>query len=141
MIYTDWEKLTCYVMQDENDEVRFSELSSLLMEHPSNMMYCEKDGKLHGIISMGDVERAHKAKKDYVVVNKRFTSVKSNEYMRVKQIFKDNDKINALPVVNDCNELIGDYARWDDLIAANELEQLVTNKYAADFLGAKTLYW
>lgn len=137
MIYTDREKLTCYIMPDESDEVRFGELRSLLMERPSNVIYCEKDGRLYGIISMGDVERAYKAGKDSVAVNKRFTRVGPNEYMRVKQAFRDNDMINALPVVSDSNELIGDYSRWDDLIAVNDFAQLKFNKHIKNFWGVK----
>ena len=140
MIYTKKEKLTCHIMSDESGKVHFSELKSLLMERPSNVVYCEKAGKLYGIISMGDIDRADKAEKDFVIVNKRFTSVKLDEYMRVRQIFKDNDKINALPVVNEQNELIGDYSRWDDLIAVNDLKWLSSNKYAADFWKKNTKF-
>ncbi|MDE7177471.1 MAG: adenylyltransferase/cytidyltransferase family protein [Lachnospiraceae bacterium] len=133
MIYTRFEKLTCFYLTDENDEVSFGQLSSILMERPSNVIYCEKNMKLYGIISMGDVHRAYEAGKDFVTVNKCFTSVRPNEYMRVKQIFKDNNKINALPVVSVDNELLGEYSRWDDFIAINDFEQLKANKYAEDF--------
>lgn len=68
-----------------------------------------------------------------MTVNKCFTSIRSNEYMRVKQIFKDNQKINALPVVNVDNVLMGEYSRWDDYVAVNVFEQLKYNKYAEDF--------
>ena len=106
MIYISREKLTCYIVIDDNDKVYFSKLNSVLMERPANVVYCEKDGKLYGIISMGDIARAYRKGKDFVVINKRFTSVKENEYMHVRNIFRNNNKINALPVVNDLNELI-----------------------------------
>lgn len=133
MIYTSYEKLTCLYLTDESDEVNFVRLGSVLMERPSNVVYCKKNGKLYGIISMGDIHRAHDDGKDFVMINKSFTSVSPDEYMRVRQIFKDNDKINALPVIDADQELLGDYSRWDDLIAVNSFKQLKANKYAEEF--------
>lgn len=133
MIYTSREKLTCYTMPDENDQINFSELSTILMERPSNVIYCEKDGQLNGIISMGDIVRAHEAGKDSVVVNRRFTKIKQHEYWNAKQIFMQEKRINALPIVNELNVLMGDYSRWDDLFAIEKLEQLKSNKYTMEF--------
>jgi len=137
MIYISREKLTCYIVIDDNDKVYFSKLNSVLMERPANVVYCEKDGKLYGIISMGDIARAYRKGKDFVVINKRFTSVKENEYMHVRNIFRNNNKINALPVVNDLNELIGSYIRWDDFVIVNNLTELKENKYVIDFFAKK----
>lgn len=137
MIYTSKEKLTCYAMPDESDVVRFSELESILIERPANVIYCERNGKLYGIISMGDIDRADKDGKNFVTVNKHFTSVEPGGYMCVRRIFKDNDRINALPVVNNQNELTGDYTRWDDFVAVNNFEQLKLNKYAVGFFKKK----
>ncbi len=133
MIYTSSEKLTCLNLTDETDEMNFVQLSSILMERPSNVVYCKKNGNLYGIISMGDIHRAHDEGKDFVMINKKFTSVSPGEYMRAKQIFKDNDKINALPVIDANQKLLGDYSRWDDLISINGFERLKANKYAEEF--------
>lgn len=139
MIYTKREKLTCYNMQDELNDVRFSELKVLLMKRPANIIYCVKGGKLYGIISMGDIYRADKVGNDYVSVNKQFTSVRVDEFIFAKQIFKDNSIINELPVVNSMNELVGEYSRWDDLITTSIFEQLKSNKYVIDFMRDKKL--
>lgn len=133
MIYTKRDKLTRYCMPDDSDEVCFGDLRAILMERPSNVVYCEKSGKLYGIISMGDIDRADNAGKDFVTVNRRFTKIKPNEYMRAKQIFKDNENINALPVVSDSNEFMGDYSRWDELIACKNAGLFQSDKYAMDF--------
>lgn len=137
MIYTSREKLTCYIMPDEVDQISFGDLSAILMERPSNVIYCEKDGKLYGIISMGDIVRAYKAGKDFVVVNRQFTRIKPYGYLEARQIFACEEKINALPIVDDLNVLVGDYSRWDDLFNIEELEQLKSNKYTMEFWGRK----
>lgn len=129
MIYKAHNLLTCYTMPNECDAVGFNELKKILMMRPTNVIYCEKAGKLHGIISMGDIVRACNNGKDQVIVNKCFTSVGMNGYMCARQIFKDNNRINALPIINDLNELIGDYSRWDDLIVADYFKHLKSSIY------------
>jgi hypothetical protein len=42
MIYTDRKYLTILELQDDSDTVSFDVLKELLMERPSNMIYCEK---------------------------------------------------------------------------------------------------
>jgi hypothetical protein len=42
MIYTDRKYLTILKLQDDSDTVSFDVLKELLMERPSNMIYCEK---------------------------------------------------------------------------------------------------
>jgi hypothetical protein len=41
MIYTDRKYLTILELQDDSDTVGFDVLKVLLMERPSNMIYCE----------------------------------------------------------------------------------------------------
>jgi hypothetical protein len=41
MIYTDRKYLTILKLQDDSDMVSFDVLKELLMERPSNMIYCE----------------------------------------------------------------------------------------------------
>jgi cytidyltransferase-like protein len=131
MIYTDRKYLTILKLQDDSDTVSFDVLKELLMERPSNMIYCEKyPGGVYGIISMGDIGRAADEGRDFVKVNRNFTKLSGREYMRARKIFHENEKINALPVVDEENRLIGDYARWDDHLTACEFD---TGKYAKAF--------
>lgn len=44
MIYTSREKLTCFCLEDGNDEVEIWQFNSLLMENPANVIYGEKLG-------------------------------------------------------------------------------------------------
>jgi hypothetical protein len=83
---------------------------------------------------MGDIGRAANEGRDFVKVNKKFTKLSGREYMRARRLFLENDKINALPVVDEENRLLGDYTRWDDHLAACEC---YTGKYAKAFWESK----
>ncbi len=134
MIYTSKEKLAILELEETALDVSFDTLSELIMNRPSNMIYCEKNGMLYGIISMGDINRAAKNGYSSVTINTNFTCILEHEYMRARKLFHDNEKINALPIVNEKNELIGAYARWEDWVAKYNFEYLRNNKYAK-------LYW
>lgn len=121
MIYTEYDKLTIIELINEVDCISFNELSKILKERPSNVIYCVLSGRLYGIISMGDVARASNEGKKSVNINRIFTSVKPNEYMKVKQIFKEKERINAVPVIDENGRLLGDYTRWDDLLVLEYL--------------------
>lgn len=134
MIYTEYNKLTIYQVVRDNDIVDFSELAKLLMDRPSNMIYCEKNGSLYGIISTGDIRRAHEAEKSELIINKSFTCVTEKEYMRVKKVFHENIKINALPVIDKMGKLLGEYARWDDKLFSFKPLDFLMDKYVVKFL-------
>lgn len=58
MLYTEHDKLAIINLMNEAGGLSFDELGEILKERPANVIYCELDGKLYGIISMGDVVRA-----------------------------------------------------------------------------------
>lgn len=87
MIYTEHDKLTIINLMNETDSLSFDELSVILKERPANVIYCELEGKLYGIISMGDVARSDDEGKRAVNINRIFTSARPNEYMKIRQIF------------------------------------------------------
>lgn len=114
MVYTKRDKLSIIQVHNDEDQISFDLLGKVMQERPSNVIYCECNGKLYGIISVGDIFRAKK--KRAVKINEKFTSIKPHEYMKAKQMFIENRRINAIPVVGDDGQLLGDYVRWDDLI-------------------------
>lgn len=116
MLYTGKEQLTILNLKNGEDCVCMKKLSALLAEQPSNIIYCESDGKLVGVISTGDIFRAYEEGCNKVKVNKEFTSLHGEEYVKAKIIFKENNRINALPIVSENGTLEGDYTRWDDLL-------------------------
>lgn len=143
MIYTEHNKLTIIKLMNEVDSLSFDELGKILKEHPANVIYCELDEKLYGIISMGDVARASDDDKKVVKINRKFTSVKANEYMKVRQIFKEKERINAVPVIDENGRLLGDYTRWGDLLVLKYLNLFDEYPYLVEFLrgvAEKQLY-
>lgn len=116
MLYTERDQLTVIELESGEEEVSIEKLRKVLAEQPSNMIYCETQGKLVGIISTGDILRTRELGLNTVKVNRKFTSLYIGEYMKAKSIFKEKQSINALPVVTMDNVLTGDYTRWDELL-------------------------
>lgn len=119
MIYTQHDRLTIVELNDKKNSISFDTLKKVMLDRPSNMIYCELEGELYGIISMGDIARASEKGTDHVVINRKFTRILPNEYMMARRIFHEKENINALPVVNEENKLLGAYARWNDLYSRN----------------------
>lgn len=116
MIYTDRDKLTVIELDGKIDEISFDLLARVILEKPSNMIYCvTKTNQLLGIISMGDIAKAGRAGIRYVKINKNFTCILKNEYTKARELFCKKKSINALPIVGKNRILLGDYTRWDDL--------------------------
>lgn len=134
MFYTEHDKLTIINLMNETDCLSFGELGKVLEERPANVIYCELDGMLYGIISMGDVVRADDEGKKAVCINRKFTSVKPSEYMKVRQIFQEKEAINAVPVVDENGRLSGEYTRWDDLLVLEYLNLFDEHPYLVEFL-------
>lgn len=112
MIYRDREKLTIIQIEDNEEKISFDRLESVILDRPSNVIYCERNGKLYGIITMGDIARTFE---EYVDINTRFTCLGTDNYMKARTIFFQNSGINALPVVDSLGKIIGDWSRWEDL--------------------------
>jgi cytidyltransferase-like protein len=83
---------------------------------------------------MGDIGRASDEGRNFVKVNRNFTKLSGREYMRARKIFHENEKINALPVVDEENRLLGNYVRWDDHLPAFNFDN---GKYAKAFWESK----
>ncbi len=115
MIYAEYDKLTVLKLENHEDYIHMDILSKFMLEKPSNVIYCELNDKLYGIISMGDIARATEIG-GRVAINKNFTCISKNDYMKARDIFHKKKSINALPVVSGESTLIGAYLRWDDLL-------------------------
>ncbi len=115
MRYTARDKLAILQLDHYMEPISFETLTKKILDRPSNIIYCEKDGKLIGIISMGDIARTDKKGKNNVLINTRFTYVYSENNMSVRDIFSKKKSINAIPVVDINNSVVGAYERWDNL--------------------------
>lgn len=131
MRFTKREHLTVIKVTDGKESVTFEDISELLFEAPSNIIYCcDDDDRLVGIISMGDVARARAEGRGFVEINTKFTSLQGFEYMKARKIFLENDRINALPVVAEDHKLFGDYSRWNDVLSGYSFDYLPSAKNA-----------
>lgn len=128
MYYTERDKLTIIELDNETDSLSFQRIGAALQERPANVIYCELDGRIHGVITMGDVYRAAG---NTVNLNKNFTFVKPSEYMKARQIFKERERINAVPVIDENGRLSGHYMRWDDLLILQYLNPFEGNQCEA----------
>lgn len=99
MVYKKYEELTIIKIEDITESIAFKTLAKVIAAKPSNVIYCERSGKLAGMISMGDIARAHDMDLDTVSINKQFTYISPDEYMKAKHIFRKRKKVNALPVM------------------------------------------
>lgn len=124
MLYTERRQLTILELDKEKESISIEDIKEILIDKPSNVIYCELEGKLAGIISTGDIWRILENNSGKVTINRDFTYIYYGEYARAKAIFKEKSEINALPVVTENNVLVGDYTRWDDLLV---LEHLIKN--------------
>lgn len=115
MIYTKYSKLNVIKLKSHVDTVSFQVLRHAIQKNPSNVIYCEAEGKIYGIISSGDIERDYFAGRDYVTINKNFTWLYPNESMKAREIFHEKANINVIPIIDKEGVLLGDYKRWDKL--------------------------
>lgn len=115
MQYTGYDQLNVIRLKDGQDTVPFEVLAKSIPENPTTVIYCESEGKLFGIISSGDILRAQSAGENSVSVNKKFTKLLPDESMKARKIFNEKKNINAIPIVNESGELLGDYKRCDKL--------------------------
>lgn len=114
MTYSERGQLTVIELQNHEESVSMEEIKRVLLEYPSNVIYCETQQKLVGIISTGDIYRAYSQEQDKVHVNKEFTYLYSGEYTKARAILKGH--INEVPIITKDNILIGEYACWDDIM-------------------------
>ena len=111
MIYKSYEELTVLEVSENTNIVSFDVLEKVIMVRPATMIYCETNGKLVGIISMGDIDRADYMGKREVTINRNFTSVRRHECMKARRIFQEKIRINALPIVDKDSIILGEYVR------------------------------
>lgn len=121
MIYRDRNKLAILELDKNEKNILMDKLEKIILYEPSNVIYCEKDGRLYGIITMGDIGRAVDEGKDYVTINVQFTCLAEEESIRARKIFHRNRSINALPILDVNKTLIGDLLRWDDLLRSKNV--------------------
>lgn len=129
MVYKNYDELTVLKTTDYDEKISFNALAKSIITKPSNVIYCVQNGKLYGIISMGDIARAREMGLDAVFVNRCFTHILPNEYMKARKVFRERNNVNAIPITEE-EVLLGDYSRWDDLLFVKYLLELKWDRKA-----------
>ena len=129
MVYTERKNLTVIELTEDRDSLSFDELIPVLADRPSNMIYIERNSLLYGLISPGRILKTSHAGSRDARINKNFMRVYPEEYMRVREIFRqrrfESKFINALPVVSREGKLLGAYTVYDDSIVAEYTKPLL----------------
>ena len=124
MTYNQLNTLTVYETTQIEEYLSFEILDDLLTSHPSSTVYVTSDGILYGLISMGDIYKAYKNGKRYVLIKKNFSRICKSEYRKARRLLNN---INALPVVDESGKLIGGYTRWNDAADNLTVDNFIEN--------------
>jgi cytidyltransferase-like protein len=111
MIQRCLEELAIISLNTEQVDFAVEDINNILREKSSDVIYFILAKKLYGIVSTGDIR---KCKGKRVGINREFTYLVNWDYMHARSIFRNNSKVNKLPVVDEEGYLLGDYSRWDD---------------------------
>ncbi len=106
-----------------------------LCEKPCNTVLVEVRGKLFGIVTRGDISRARKAGRETVPVNRSYTFLEGRRFMRARELFREKEKIQEIPVTDRDGRLLGLCSRSDDLLYLEYSEPWEENRYVRPFLG------
>ncbi len=105
------EELAIYELKDEADVIRFEAIRNLLVNKTSDIIYLTLNGKLYGILCLGDF--LHHMKNGEVPIVKNFVKINGFKGETARDIFAARKNIHKIPIVSN-GDLLGDYSRWDD---------------------------
>ena len=98
MVYTDRELLN--VFENDGDSISMNQLKCILQIKKTNIIYFEKNGRLMGLVSSGDIQRACTNHLDFVRLNRVFVHVNSvTGFIEAKKLFSKKANILNIPVL------------------------------------------
>lgn len=114
MIFIHRKFLTIYETNNPVDKICLPKIENMLISRANNTIYFVANKKLYGLVTTGDITKSIEMDKQEVSINKNFTRVQENKYLIALKIFKENNKINSLPIVNKEGNIVGEYNRFDE---------------------------
>lgn len=99
MIRRPLEDLAVYELDRATDVIRFVDIRELYKNKTSDIVYLNLEGKLFGILCLGDL--LHRMKDGIVPVVRDFTRLMDFEDDRARDIFKEKKNIQKIPVINE----------------------------------------
>ncbi len=106
-----FDECAVYELCGERDAIDFSEIRHLFLEKTADIVYLTLNGRIYGIVCMGDV--LHHMKNGKIEIVRNFTFLEDFQDALVREIFDKRSNIQKIPVIKE-GRLEGDYSRWDD---------------------------
>ena len=134
MDYYNRSQLPILSFETEPDFLEREAVRRVLCEKPCNLVFVEVREKLYGIISRGDISRAKKAKDGRIPVNCDYTSIVGKQFMKARELFREKEMIQEIPVIDGEGFLMGMCSRTDDLLYLEYCNPWEDNRYVRPFL-------
>lgn len=77
------------------------------MNYEDEVLYILDDGKMAGVISIGDLERFYDKEMRKLEINRKYTFVDTVDFHAAEDFFSRVKSVNEMPVVSEDGELIG----------------------------------
>ena len=136
MIYYDRERLSVLELEGPAETVPLTVLESIVVETHIDTVCVVLDGRLYGVVSLGDMLRAMMSGASESRISRTFTSCATDEVMRAREILHDKPSVFLLPAVNEDGELTGAYSRSDDVLLLEWWDGWQANRHAPAYVAA-----
>lgn len=77
------------------------------MQYDDEVIYVLKEGKMFGVVSIGDLERFYKYELHKLQINTKYSSLSTIDYDAADKFFRQTKTVNEIPVVTVNDGLIG----------------------------------
>lgn len=103
------------------------EAYDFFMNRDSEILYLMKNGKLQGILSIGDLERYFSEDNKECTVNSNFCSLTEIDYKKAELFFRSSKTINEIPVIAKNGELKGIIKKEKSRLLRNDQRNSLQN--------------
>ena len=134
MAFTNYDKLSIVKLNEPKESISFSELEEIIINNPTYSIYFELDNKLFGLITMDDIKSAADNLKDYVEINKDYKSINEKNLISALELFNSDKELNIVLVIDNNNNLLGEYTRWNNSIDSVYNNPFLQDIYNSDYL-------
>lgn len=77
------------------------------MQYDDEVIYVLKEGKMFGVVSIGDLERFYKYELYELQINMKYSSLQTIDYDAADYFFRQTKTVNEIPIVTINNDLMG----------------------------------
>ena len=77
------------------------------MNYENEVLYLLNEGKLSGVLSIGDLERFFAKDEGGLKINQNYISIRTDDYNEAAAFFERSSTINEIPVVTEQGDFLG----------------------------------